>query len=568
MDKATILQYIDETDNLTFVSYLSTKELQSEIEHLTYVLCNTRVGNQDIAIKVFVPKRFPNELPKFLLEQYDILGFLPHIAPSGSVCYLEKESVYINIDNPKIVFQASFEEALKTIKDGLSKANYKDFREEFHVFWEGNKHKSPLFVVSFIDVGNEPKEIRILRNDKKAIIFDKDVDIERKKKAFFESKHPTAKTGIYIPLLEDCEIMPPKFDEAWDADYFVEWLKPKVSSENWSTLQTSILSKKPSRFEYIIFSIPRETGITILVGVQLKPKEKTKHPLLETDSGWGLKYLSISRLDTPSILPRGGADLSFQKKLVLIVGCGSVGSHIAINLAKAGIGIIGLVDDDLIKLENLQRFALGFQYSAQKKVEALNHYITKNYLNTSVISYDKKLEEHLELGDDAKLELFDLFISATGDPTINFVLNQKARELNKPLIVGWNEPLGIGGHALLSIPPEQGCYKCLYEDLHNKASFASKDQPKPFHLKHLGCGEVYTPYSAMDSIRTSELVTRLATGYLSGKYTIPQVISWKGESEEFTSQGFNLSDRYMKQTQDEMDKHKHNFINSDCSHCK
>lgn len=566
MDRETLLTYIDRTPNIEFVSDLAPDKLSGDYAPLFLLECKLDVAGKSVPINLCVTKWFPQHLPLFFLDKYDTLGFLPHIEPKGSICYLEKESVYINTEEPEVVFQASVEMAVQTLEDGLNGTNHKDFREEFHVFWDRNTYRSSLHVMSFIDVGNEPKKIHILKNQKKAIVFDADKDIERQKKIHFGSKGPQAKSGIYIPLRLDCDVIPPKYDQIWSGTEFVNWLKPQVSDEHWQHLVDSILSKKAVKFEYLLLGIPRETGSTILIGVHLKPKKENPYPLLTDETNWGIDLLKIDRLDTPAFLPRGGAKLELQNKSVLLVGCGSVGSHLAIDLAKSGVGRLQLVDPDKIELENLQRFAIGFQFVGKAKVEAIKEHLDRNFLFTVTQSFKGKLEKFL---DDKATDIkeYDLVISATGDPTMNLYLNKLANELDIPLLIGWNEPLGVGGHAQLSVPEQRGCYRCLYRNTYNTASFAAKEQPKPFHRKHLGCGEVYTPFSALDSIRTSVLMAQTAIAFLTGASNQAQIASWKGDKSDFESEGFKLSNRYTKQTQEEMNANRFGFVQDSCPHC-
>ncbi|MEM6719179.1 MAG: ThiF family adenylyltransferase [Bacteroidota bacterium] len=566
MDITTLINYIKETEK---ISLIADENLLSQIamrSPFIFLNCILKVDEKDIPIKLVITSEFPEALPKFLLDKYDTLGFLPHIEPNGSICFLEKESVYINVEEPKAVFQASVELAIKTLSDGLNELNNKDFREEFHVFWERNKYISNLNVISLIDIIDTPKKVQLLKDNRRAILFDLDRNIERQKRIFFKRTPSLTKTGIYVPLLEDCDLTPPKYDQKWSVDEFVNWLKPKISLQNWKILTEEILNKKPERYEYLVLGIPRNTGATILVGVQLKPKKRTNHPLLEEKTGWGLSLLDISRLDMPSILPRGGANVDLQKKKVLLIGCGSVGSHIALMLSKTGLGFLDLVDYDKFKIENIQRFSIGIEHVGKSKVDALKDYLDKNVIGINISANNKNFNDFIKEGN-INLSDYDLIVSATGDPTINLSINNKLKKLKVPFIIGWNEPYGIGGHALLSIDDLNGCYRCLFRNRYNVASFASSDQSKPFYKKHLGCGEVYTPYSALDSIRTSELVVRLVNSFLTGKINRPQLISWIGDSKEFLEEGYKLSTRYANQTQDEMNKNRFAFINLECPHC-
>jgi len=561
-NKETIIQYIHQTDNIDLISDV---ELNESDDYFSFQ-CELFPRGESLKVKLLVPKRFPMELPRIYLSRFDELGFLPHIEPKGSVCYLEKESVYTNVEEPLIVFQASVELAIQTIIDGLEGTNKDDFREEFNAFWDRNESISDLLIASFVEIGDTVKKIQILKDNKRAVIYEFGANIDRQKNVFLDKKKTLTKSGIYIPIISDCEVIPPKFNEKWSVNELIKWLKPKISDSNWKLLTESILTKNPSKFEYLVIAIPRTTGPELLIGIQFRPKENTGHPLLSENTGWGLNFLKIQRYDQQAIFPRGGADVNLRTKSILLIGCGSVGSHVAVELAKAGSGLIGLVDHDILKIENIQRFAIGLQYLFKGKVGALKDYLEQNYFSVHIFPFQDRFENLLE-NNKLPIEKSDLVISAIGEPTLNFYLSKFCKDENIPFIIGWNEPYGIGGHAILSLPHQKGCYRCLYKENYNIASFAAMDQPKPFHKKHLSCGEVYTPYSALDSIRTSELMVRLAANLLTGKCKESEILSWKGDSSEFINQGFNLSSRYLNQNPDDFLKHKSDFINEDCPYC-
>lgn len=524
------------------------------------------VEESEVMLECFIPASFPLELPKFQLETFDVLGFIPHVELNGQVCYLQKESVYTNLDEPEVVFQACVDEVLGTLQRGVKGSNAEDFREEFNTYWERNQSAKRSSVISLIEVDAEPKEIRILTTNQKIVALDKNSEYERLRYALFPKSNPKQAAGLYIPLELRQDYDPPRYDETWSTDTFVDWVKQKVKTKHWVFITETLLRKNPSRFQYVILSIPRTSGETLLIGVKLKLTKS--HPFLDQDPQGSIQHLIIKRLDKPSILPRGGADLSLQEKHILLVGCGSVGSHLALAFAQTGVGKLTLVDNDYLNLENLQRYALGQEYSGKEKVEAIKKFLSKNYFYTRVITNHAKVET-LILRGSIDLSEYDLIISATGDPTINLYLNRQIREkyLNNAFMVGWNEPLGLGGHSILAVPKMSGCYQCLYKENYNIASFADQHQPKPFHLKHLGCGEVFTPYSALDSLRTSELMARMAVNFFKGKVKQPEIRSWKGDSTAFEEASFNLSTRYLAQNQAQMDERKNQFVNSDCSVC-
>ena len=82
-----------------------------------------------------------------------------------------------------------------------------------------------------------------------------------------------------------------------------------------------------------------------------------------------------------------------QKKLVqskvLLVGLGGIGSTVLQYLAAAGIGKIGLVDQDTVALSNLQRQTIyKFEDIGRKKVDAASKFVKNLNKNVDIVVYD------------------------------------------------------------------------------------------------------------------------------------------------------------------------------------
>jgi molybdopterin-synthase adenylyltransferase len=329
------------------------------------------------------------------------------------------------------------------------------------------------------------------------------------------------------------------------------------------------LSPKLSKYEYVVLAIPKNNNQKTLICVEYRTKNNKIHPLLSHDSDLVPEPVFLQNIGQDVIVPRGGGNYDLINKKILIAGCGSLGSQIACDLAKTGLGSIDICDFDNFRYENIYRHALGKESIGLNKAVALKSLIEKQIPFINVNAFPTKIEDLISHPNFVNNE-YDALILATGFPTTNLFVNQiiKTKFLQLPVIFTWIEPYGIGGHALLSSKSENGCYNCLYDNnLHNKASFAGSDQPRSFAKKIAGCGSLFVPFSYLDATKTSNLAVRLLVSFLTGSEKGNPLLSWKGNSETFEKEGFNLSTRYNEQTEEIMNEKRYNYKNSICQIC-
>src|SRR5687767_8557856 len=180
----------------------------------------------------------------------------------------------------------------------------------------------------------------------------------------------------------------------------------------------------------------------------------------EVDVPRSLSQEQRTRYSRHTLIPEIG--LEGQMKLldakVLLLGTGGLGSPSALYLAAAGVGTLGLLDDDVVDASNLQRqvihnterIGISKTESARIAIEALNP--------------DVKVVEHpVRFGPDNVIELleqYDIVVDGADNFPTRYLLNDASVRLNKPVVSA--SILAFDGQISTFVPHDGPCYRCLY----------------------------------------------------------------------------------------------------------
>src|SRR5579883_2774027 len=170
----------------------------------------------------------------------------------------------------------------------------------------------------------------------------------------------------------------------------------------------------------------------------------------------------ILRYSRHLIMPEVGMD--GQQKLkaakVLCIGTGGLGSPLALYLAAAGIGKLGLVDFDVVDFTNLQRQIIHTTAdvgrpkleSAADKIAAINPFV-------EIVKYETLLNSSnaLELFKD-----FDIIVDGTDNFPTRYLVNDACVLSGKPNVYG--SIFRFDGQASVFATKEGPCYRCLYPE--------------------------------------------------------------------------------------------------------
>jgi molybdopterin/thiamine biosynthesis adenylyltransferase len=148
-----------------------------------------------------------------------------------------------------------------------------------------------------------------------------------------------------------------------------------------------------------------------------------------------------------------------KESRVLIAGCGSGGSNVALQLVMSGIRNFALFDSDVLEPENIIRHACGRRYVGQLKVDALADVLLDRNPSAQIERYNTDLMTCSDLVDHIRKS--SVVVLATDNDPTRYRLNQICVENCVPFVVGKVFTRGIGGEVFAYRPTEGGCLACL-----------------------------------------------------------------------------------------------------------
>ena len=174
----------------------------------------------------------------------------------------------------------------------------------------------------------------------------------------------------------------------------------------------------------------------------------------------GLSREQRNRYSRHTLLPEVGVEgqVKLLNAKVLLLGAGGLGSPTALYLAAAGVGTIGLVDDDVVDASNLQRqvihttdrVGVAKTASARTAIEALNP-------DVKVVEHNTRLDSSNIL---KLIEEYDVVVDGADNFPTRYLLNDASVRLRKPVVSA--SILGFEGQISTFIPYAGPCYRCLY----------------------------------------------------------------------------------------------------------
>ena len=162
------------------------------------------------------------------------------------------------------------------------------------------------------------------------------------------------------------------------------------------------------------------------------------------------------------LLPQVGEEgqRALKRSRVLLVGAGGLGSPVALYLAAAGVGTLGLVDFDTVDLSNLQRQILhGSAGVGSSKIDSARDRLLDINPNVSIEPYRTRLtsQNALEIARG-----YDLIVDGTDNFATRYLVNDTSVLLGIPNVYG--SVYRFEGQASVFGASDGPCYRCLFRD--------------------------------------------------------------------------------------------------------
>jgi len=159
------------------------------------------------------------------------------------------------------------------------------------------------------------------------------------------------------------------------------------------------------------------------------------------------------------LIGRQGQEKILKAK-VLLVGAGGIGSPCALYLAAAGVGTIGIVDPDTVKVRDLHRQILHSTktvgrpkvFSAEQRLNELNK-------DVKVVTYKARISPENISGI---IKDYDIVVDASDNFPTRYLVNDACVASGKRLVHG--SVFGIEGQVFLIVPGKSACYRCLFPE--------------------------------------------------------------------------------------------------------
>jgi len=473
------------------------------------------VCDQSIQIVLVFPSQYPSDFPKAYIKGWDTnydlqkkIGVV-NINKDGELCYIDTDEVWWDSSRYLEFTQTVIDRIRKILKQKTTQSIGGDlFIRDFISYWDGKNIYS-----------------RILLTEKKRYDFQTTENItwlqSGKKKD--QSKYFSIQIDT-LPIPTDYKYWPPStlFE-------FIKWLEPinffyklwlKCLCDKTKELTIGKTADKSLKIGFVFLfkesnfktNVP-PIAISFTLNVRLRNAllGRRLKPLKSMSQGIKLRRYSIRQADSDFIYGRNMIEqksILINKKIV-VIGAGAIGGFLCSQLACLGAGSgkngkLIIIDNDILKPENIGRHLLGMEYITTSKSESVHSVLSSNHPDLNIVFFNEQFESVIEQIQG------DLIINATGMQTVGVALEMMKKSHHYPILHTWIEGQGACARTLLNDHKNHACFRCLWEQTEHGLYESTIPVLKPgskVEITPVGCHQSYFAYPVMAAIKAATLAS-------------------------------------------------------------
>lgn len=436
----------------------------------------------------------------------EIKGF-----PEGTyrwICLYEQDSIV----NALFSYEDKIFDCIDRLIELLSMSQVereREFQKEFMYYWNSEAVGNTRIKV-YIKDETQFSEMDAYYGTNIVRLIDQGValsDIDERNKGKRKWMHHLENDIYHIPITDIRGILPPHRGYKWTVNEVRNIVYGRqighISDDTFQQLKTIV----PKRHDIVLLFTMKMEQANVAFALKVRCKSIAGRTLLDKilSDITIVEPMRTERKDYAYLCEQIGNDTKLMKKKVLLIGAGSLGSYIGLELAKNGAQSIKIYDGDDLEEENILRWAYGGIGKGSKKVTTMQLLLNLIHPEMHVEGVSKNIDVQTLIKEVDESDII-IFTIGSSDEQLKFNTALKLANCRIPVLYVWLEEGGIYSHILLVNYQKQGCFECLYTDSHgkriNNRTRKNTDIMMGTGIVRNGCGGTRAAYGTSVILRT------------------------------------------------------------------
>lgn len=464
-------------------------------------------------------------LAKIKLSPENVLK-IPHVESDGKVCFDNGDpgasSGASSVGRIQQLIESFYEQFLEPWYAGELDGDFHHESQSYWLIYCTQKSSTQDAVFKIYTLNNRPNEPRILHGtyltNRRVVIVSDDSILY---KSFINSM--SEGRSLRKVLVADIPVSFTFTPDTWPKDYIgiTRLLRIRLGDERAEKFLSDNGRRGRAIHRIVLLRAPDCSFGYLLPG---GPPNVVRHGYsYRVHHTKNLLPLLVDRLDPswtcgrdqhPEILDR-------QKKHVLVIGAGALGSPVIAQLAKSGIGYITIIDNDYLSAANIGRHVLGAESIGKSKAMTLSKQMGLRWPSCKFVAEHKSMQSWLKSND---LSNIDMILDLTGEPEVRLCIDAARKKNPCLLVIGWMEPYVAAAHACAL--PDENLWMIDSVDRLEFLQAIPWQEVSDVMQHEPSCSSVFQSYTPAAATHAVALVTETALDLLDEKIKNPIVRHW------------------------------------------